>query len=125
MKILDTNMILRFLIRDDETSAIAVKNLIQNEQIMILPEVIAEVVYVMLKVYKYDRQKIADGISVFLSYKNIHTDHFDVVEKGLEYFGKTSLDFVDCLLCAYHTVSGYEICTFDKKLNNLIKRESD
>ena len=54
MKILDTNMILRFLIRDDETSAIVVKNLIQNEQIMILPEVIAEVVDVMLKVYSAD-----------------------------------------------------------------------
>ena len=48
---------------------------------------------------------------------------YAVVLKALRYFGDTSLDFADCLLCAYHTVSGYEICTFDKKLNNFIMRE--
>lgn len=32
-----------------------------------------------------------------------------------------SLDFPDCILYAYHKVKGYEVKTFDKKLNKLLK----
>ena len=125
MKILDINMILRFLLKDDEKAAYTVRDLILRETVMVIPEVIAEVVYVMTKVYHYERTKVSEGILMFLNYHNVHTDKFAIVEKGLKYYGKTSLDFVDCLLCAYNAVSGYEICTFDKKLNNLIKRENE
>ena len=125
MKILDTNMILRFLIMDNKEMAVEVKEIIKKEPVLILPEVLAEVIYVMTKVYKTERVKTVNAISMFLDYPNIKTEKTDVIKKGIEYYSKTSLDFVDCLLCAYHTVSGYEICTFDKKLNNLIKRESE
>ena len=125
MKILDANMILRFLLKDDEKSAVIVRNMIKSESVLILPEIIAEVVYVMTRVYKYERTKTVSGISAFLNYHHIVTEKHDVVLKALQYFGDTSLDFADCLLCAYHTVSGYEICTFDKKLNNFIKREDE
>ena len=123
MKILDANMILRFLLKDDEKSAVIVRDIIKSESVMVLPEIIAEVVYVMTRVYKYERIKTSSGIAAFLNYHNIVTEKYDVVLKALQYFGDTSLDFADCLLCAYHTVAGYEICTFDKKLNNFIMRE--
>ena len=45
MKILDANMILRFLIQDDESAADIVEKLIENEEVLVLPEVIAEVIY--------------------------------------------------------------------------------
>ena len=123
MKILDANMILRFLLKDDEKSAVIVRDIIKSESVMVLPEIIAEVVYVMTRVYKYERIKTSSGIAAFLNYHNIVTEKYAVVLKALQYFGDTSLDFADCLLCAYHTVSGYEICTFDKKLNYFIMRE--
>lgn len=123
MKILDANMILRFLLKDDEKSAVIVRDIIKSESVMVLPEIIAEVVYVMTRVYQYERIKTSSGIAAFLNYHNIVTEKYDVVLKALQYFGDTSLDFADCLLCAYHTVSGYEICSFDKKLNNFIMRE--
>lgn len=124
MTILDANMILRFLIMDNKEMAVQVKEIIRRDSVLILPEVLAEVIYVMTKVYKIDRIQVANGIAFFLSYPNVETEKNDVIKKGIEYYEKTSLDFVDCLLCAYQTVSGYKICTFDKKLNNLIKRES-
>ena len=34
-----------------------------------------------------------------------------------EGFAGTSLDFVDCLLAAYHLLNGESVFTFDKKLN--------
>ena len=46
MKILDTNMIIRYFVHDDEESAEYVKTLLRSEKVLILPEVIAEVFYV-------------------------------------------------------------------------------
>ena len=37
-----------------------------------------------------------------------------------KYFGKKSLDFVDCLLAAYYEIENISIHTFDTKLNNLL-----
>ncbi|MBQ1546475.1 MAG: hypothetical protein IIZ59_02955 [Clostridia bacterium] len=65
------------------------------------------------------------GLIDFLEMDNIKTNCGNVLYMGIKFYGRVSIDFVDCLLCAYHTVSGYEICTFDKNLNNLIKRESE
>jgi len=40
--------------------------------------------------------------------------------RGLEYFGQTSLDFVDCVLAGYAEVEKDEIFTFDNKLKKMI-----
>ena len=56
--------------------------------------------------------------------KNIIAEKKDVVFKALQLYDTNSIDFVDCLLCAYYTESGEEILTFDKKLIKLIKKES-
>lgn len=122
MKILDTNMIIRYLIRDNEDMAEQTKHILKTEEVLILPEVIAEVIYVMIKVYEYDRIIVADTLIRFVNLSAVILDRPEVVKSGLKFFRNTNLDFVDCLLCAYHTEQGYEVCTFDKKLNKLIEK---
>ncbi len=122
MKILDANMIIRYLIRDNEEMAEQVKHILKTEKILIIPEVIAEVIYVMLKVYNYDRIIVADTLLRFVNLSTVVLNQPEVLKSGLIFFRNTSLDFVDCLLCAYNTEAGYGICTFDKKLNKLIEK---
>ena len=121
MKILDANMILRYLINDNEDMAQYVEDTICNNYVLIVPEVIAEVVYVMRGVYKKERNAIGIGLIEFMKIDNIRSDRKGVIIKGLKLYSETSLDFVDCLLCAYHLEYGYEVCTFDKKLRKLIE----
>ncbi len=122
MKILDTNMILRYLIRDNEDMAEQVRHILKTEKVLILSEVIAEVIYVMLKVYKYDRVIVAETLVRFINLSAVVSERPVVLKTGLELFKNTKLDFVDCLLAAYHKEENYEICTFDKKLNKLIEK---
>lgn len=60
IKILDANMILRFLLRDNEEMADTAENLIDNNAVLLTLEVAAEVVFVLQKVYKQERSRIAD-----------------------------------------------------------------
>lgn len=119
MIILDTNMILRILVDDNPEQAEQAENIINNNRVLILPEVASEVIYVMSKVYKIERAVIASSLLNMLTLDNINCGN--VLHRGLQLYRDTSLDFVDCLLAAYHSEGEYEICTFDKKLQKLIE----
>ena len=119
MVILDANAILRYILKDiPEQAEFAAKTILDTE-ILILPEVVAEVVYVLDKHYKLARKDIADVITDTLD----DTECDDIViREGVRVFGVTHFDFVDCLL--FVRSKSNKILTFDKKLNDLIKRGS-
>lgn len=123
MKILDTNMILRYIIDDNKEMADIAEETILNNQVCILPEVISEVIYVLTKFYKLPKEKAVDSILLFMEDCRELSGNIGVIKRGLQFFRENSLDFVDCLLCAYHTEQGFEVCTFDKKLNKFMARK--
>lgn len=47
----------------------------------------------------------------------------NIMIRAVEIFAETKLDFVDCILAAYHELENVQVFTFDKKLNNVLKRE--
>lgn len=53
----------------------------------------------------------------FLS--EVMTPEPEVLKLGIETYTEQNLDFPDCILYAYHKVKGYEVKTFDRKLNKL------
>lgn len=122
IKILDTNMILRFLMRDNAEMAAKSLEIIKKDQVFVTPEVVAEVVFVMQKVYKATREDIYNMIMSFMNISTVEVSEYSVLSKGLELFRDNNLDFVDCILCAYNLCYGYEVCTFDVKLQKLIDR---
>ena len=122
MKILDTNMILIYLLHDKAEMADTVTDIIKNNIVTVPVEVIAEVVYVLSKVYKADRKDIQRALIDFFNIKNVTSKEYNVICRGLSLYASNNLDFVDCILCAYHLEYGYEICTFDKKLIALIDK---
>ena len=79
-----------------------------------LPEVIAEVVYVLKGVYHIERDEIGRTLIEFLD--EVFVENQDAVYEALSLFSETSLDFVDCILIARHRILGDDVVSFDKKL---------
>lgn len=123
MLIVDANIILRYLLLDNEELAKKAAEIIENNKIFLPFEVIAEVVYVLEKVYKIERAEISRSLKELLKGENIHTYDSDILNKALEIFGSRKMDFVDTLLCGYSLVRDDEVITFDKKINSYILRE--
>lgn len=94
---------------------------IEDNKVLLLREVIVEVVYVLEKVYNVKNDEISDILLELLKYDNIEVDDIEVVEEALALFGKRRLDFVDTLLYAYNKVKGYQVYTFDKKLDKMLE----
>ena len=120
MKILDANAILRYLLKDMEEQASEVADAVR-EGAMTTPEVIAEVVYVLTGVYGLTRSDVSWYIHCTLL--DIRVENVKVLRYAMSVFNLTNLDFVDCLMVAYHKVLGMDILTFDRKLNSTLEKE--
>lgn len=56
-----------------------------------------------------------------LNYNTLQVSDFELINEALRVYSERKLDFVDTLLYAYCKVRKYEVYTFDKKLNRLLK----
>ena len=72
MNIVDANVILRYLLNDIKDLAEKAAQLLESEEVYIPNEITAEVVYVLEKVYKVEREDIASAITELLGYSNIN-----------------------------------------------------
>ena len=70
MRLIDANVILRYLLNDHEEMSMKAKNLIASGTAYTKPEVIAEVVYVLKGVYTIERKEIRSFLYTLL--KDIH-----------------------------------------------------
>lgn len=116
-KLIDANVILRYLLGDHPQMSEEARRIIEDGAFT-LPEIIAEVVYVLKGVYKIERDTIGRTLIEFLD--EVTVENQEAVCEALSLFSETSLDFVDCVLIARHRVLGDEIASFDKKLNKML-----
>jgi predicted nucleic-acid-binding protein len=82
--LVDANIILRYLLQDDDKMFQESKRIIENGA-EALPEVLAEVVYVLMKVYAVGRHEISEALRTMLS--EVQVNNSAVIDKALELFG--------------------------------------
>ena len=116
--LVDANVVLRYMLRDDENQFPAAERTIR-EGAFLLPEVLAEIVYVLLGIYSVPREDIASRLQILV--KEVQSEHPDILTTALSTFGTTKLDFIDCLLAAYNNHLGDKVVSFDRKLNRLLQ----
>ncbi|WP_069133127.1 PIN domain-containing protein [Rhodohalobacter halophilus] len=121
MEIVDANVILRYLLKDHKSHFIKSKEIIDHREIYIPMEVLAEVVYVLEKVYDIPSGRICFALTELLAYQNISTVDKAVSYESLNIYKTENIDFVDALLVSYHRVNHHRIHSFDKKVNKLCR----
>ncbi len=117
MRLIDANVILRYLLADNQVMAQQAKEVVENGAYS-KPEVIAEVVYVLKGVYRVGRADVAAYLKALLQV--IQCPEEEAVIYALDLYAQTSLDFIDCLLIAYHKLNSETVFSFDKKLNKYL-----
>lgn len=82
MVMLDTNIILRYLLNDDERMASEAERIIKNMSVQVTIEIFAEVIYVLRGVYHIGRDEIGQCLFEFLS--EVTTPESEVLKLGIE-----------------------------------------
>ena len=125
-KIIDTNIILRFLTKDDESLYRKAVDIFRKAEsgeyrLVVKPIVVAEVAFVLESFYKQKRLQIADALKVFLSQKWLKVEERKVL---LSLWGsyENGQHFVDSYLLATAREQKVGLLTFDKQLNKQIQK---
>ena len=119
--LLDTNIIVRFLVRDHETHFQKAYQIFQDIEDMkleahLLDFILAEVVYVLKNIYKFPKKDISKTLQQLLMYQNLILENKLISYEALTIYHEKNIDFADAYLCAKKSLEDYEILTFDKDI---------
>jgi predicted nucleic-acid-binding protein len=110
----DTNVVVRFLVRDDPAQAPRAKALLETGRVLVLRTVLLETAWVLGTGYGFDRAAIAEGITKLLGLPGVEVEDAPAVAHALAWFGQ-GLEFADAL----HLASSGQtkaFATFDRAL---------
>ena len=125
--ILDTNVILRFLVGDQpeqqQQASVWFEKAEQGElKLVVKSLVVAEVCFVLESFYKKSREEIADVLVVFLSQKWIQVEDREVLIALWPWY-KNNFHFVDSFLLAYSAINQDQVLTFDQQMVKVSKQK--
>jgi predicted nucleic acid-binding protein len=120
--VLDTNVLLRFFLQDDpklSPAATAFFQKAEEEEMELWLEaaIVAEVTFVMSKVYRRPRAVIADALLDFLQYPFIAIPNREVVNDALLRYRNHGVEFPDALVAALAAEKKVPAVTFDRDLD--------
>lgn len=127
-KLIDANVVLRYLLQDDDAlfkkaSALLERVKVGEEAVVIPESVVAECVYVLLKVYKINRQIISEKLGGLFAYKGIANPDKKDLTDSIILFGQTQLSIVDCIACSRSINNGMSLFTFDDGLRSIFSKK--
>lgn len=111
--IIDETVILRYLLDDEVLSPRAAK-VIATRTARVYPEIITRVAVTLRDVYKVPRVEIAAAMKRLLD--DVMVDEPTVVALAVKLFGKTHMDFSDCLLAARTAIYNDDVVSFGKPI---------
>ena len=103
---IDTNVLVRLLVRDDEAQYAASRRLVaeaaaREEPVLIVLGVLLETEWVLRSRYKIDKASVADAFTGLLESIDVEFEHLPSVEEALYVWAQhPDADFADCLLTA-------------------------
>ncbi len=116
---LDTNILIRFFVKDDPEQTRLALNLIYSlspdEPGWVGLAVILELVWVMTRTYRVDRVQVIRVLDTLLSSQDIVVEQSNVVRRALQLHRSVKAGFADCLIAASARAAGCaRTVTFDR-----------
>jgi predicted nucleic-acid-binding protein len=118
-RLVDTNLIVRYLVQDHEKHAKAAGKLFDacdrgDVVIVMLPAVLAECVFVLESFYGHPREDITSALGRLISSPGVEIDVAAIHLDALDRYRKTKVHFVDCLIAATAATENKPVASFDQ-----------
>jgi len=122
--VLDTNVLVRYLVQDIPEQAVRATTLFDSvasgEIAIRLPDtVVFESIYILQRVYSISKTETADALTRIIEHPSVILDHKHSVLHALRFWqGTGGLSFADCYHLALAADLGFtEIYSFDKQMD--------
>lgn len=120
MRAVDTNVLLRLIVRDDADQVARAEAFLAQGAWVSLP-VLVETVWVLKSVYGLGRQRIGIVLDMLVEHDRLTLQDEDVVRRACALFARErSAGFSDCLIVEVARKAGHvPVGTFDKRMTRL------
>jgi predicted nucleic-acid-binding protein len=118
---LDTNVLIRHIVQDDEEQSRIATHLLESrcsvdEPGIVSLVVLCEMVWVLDRGYGYDRKTIAQVLRSLLSAEDLRIERSELAWVALKYYASGKADFADFVIALCHQELGAATtCTFDRR----------
>ena len=121
MSALDTNVLVRYVVQDDEAQLAAARRLIRkcvaDGQILFVPATVAlELEWVLRASFEYAKDEVMGVLSSLFSAAELNFESERALEVALQLFRTGTADFADCVHIALAAQAGESpLWTFDRR----------
>jgi predicted nucleic acid-binding protein len=118
--LLDTNLIIRFLVNDDPKKVNRVEKLLvdKNNTNILLDTVVAEIIWVLNSYYTLRKSEVIEKIEAL-----IHLDTIDcnavLINKALSIWKENNISYIDSYLAAFANLGNIPLLSYDDKLKTI------
>ncbi|MBI2338484.1 PIN domain-containing protein [Candidatus Daviesbacteria bacterium] len=118
--LLDTNLIIRFLVNDNPKKVSRVEKLLsdKNNTNILLDTIVAEIIWVLSSYYSLKKSEVIEKISAL-----IHLDSIDcnaaLINKALSVWEENNVSYIDSYLVAVAKLGNIPLFSYDDKLKSI------
>jgi predicted nucleic-acid-binding protein len=119
--VIDTNILVRLIVNDDENQREACVRLLEKAkhkelQLYLLPVSVLETVWVMEKYYKLPKKTVREFIEAILNTREIICEMEEMFKKALAFYEGKNIKFADAIIGCWGMENGIDsIYTYDDK----------
>jgi len=127
--IIDTNIFLRTLIKDDDkvfSDCISLLELVKKNKInVVVPGVVfAEVIWVLSSFYKFPKSKAIQAVKSIQKLSGIKIIDSYEYNQAFSFYEENNVKYIDCLIASLVKDKSYVVISYDKDFDKLkIKRQ--
>jgi predicted nucleic-acid-binding protein len=119
ISLIDANVIIRFLVKEESTLYIKSVEIIEEVEkgelkVEILSEVIMEILFIMTKYYEVPLRDITEDLKTILRLEGVVNENKYILINSLDMMVEKNIDYVDALICSKSKLQGYGKISFDK-----------
>jgi predicted nucleic-acid-binding protein len=120
--LIDTNIIIRFLVGDHEEHLIKSTRIFEaietgKLEVEILDVVLMETLFVLTKFYDLPKTDVVTDLKAILAMEGVINSNKVILSDALSLFIDKNMDFVDALICTKCKLQGYDWLSFDRDVN--------
>ena len=121
---LDTNVLIRYVVRDNAVQSQLASGLIDRcvadgHPAVVTLLAVLETEWVLRSAYHYSKRQILAIFAGLLESENLHIENEAVLERTLELWPRRTVNFANCLILAQSLALGCNMVTLDKRASKL------
>ena len=118
--LLDTNLIIRFLVNDDAIKVSRVEKLLRdkNNKNILLDTVLAEIIWVLSSYYSLNKLEICEKIQALIHVDSVECNEV-LINHSLTLWLDYNISYIDAYLAAVAELGNITLYTYDTKLSTI------